>query len=43
MKYILTAKNGTVRIFFVKEVAMMYQELFGGTVTCDRGTRFASN
>ncbi len=35
MKYILTTKNGTVRMFFVKEVAMMYRELFGGTVARD--------
>lgn len=45
MKYILTTKNGTVRMFFVKEVAMMYRELFGGTgtVTRDLGARFVAN
>lgn len=36
MQYLLVTADGKIRMFFVKEVAMMYCVLFGGTVT----TRF---
>jgi hypothetical protein len=32
MKHILIQSDGTVRFFFVKQVAQLYQQIYGGTV-----------
>jgi hypothetical protein len=37
MKYTLLTKRGTIMLFYVKEMALLYQRLKGGVVITNNG------
>jgi hypothetical protein len=37
MQYTLITSEGTIMLFYVKEVALLYQRLKGGVVITDKG------